>query len=76
MTTELIESLEARWSALVDERMTALGEALKNKTPGTRGQIIKQFNEDPTYEGQFDELEMKIRVVDPDHEFLPENSSF
>ena len=76
MSTELINSLVSRWDKLSWERMDALAAAMKDVLPVQRTAVIEQFNESRYYEDQFDELEMKIRALDPDHEYLPENSSF
>ena len=76
MTTELLETLEARWEALVMKRQEAMREAMGTVSPAQRVAAIQQLNESRYYEDRFDELEMKIRVLDPDNTYLSENQPY
>jgi len=76
MTDTELNELESLWDKLAWKRRDALAAALKDVLPVQRTAVIQQFNEDRYWEDQFDELALQIRVLDADHEYLPENSFF
>ena len=74
MTSLTLQVLEAKHWDLVQKRMNAMAEAAEKLPPQLRLGVINNFNKDPYWEKQFDDLAAQIRELDPNHSFLPENN--
>ena len=67
------ELMTIRWNVIQQARLQEMQALMENVAPEGHLELIEALNADAWWEHIFDQMEDALRVIDPNHEYLPEN---
>ena len=68
-----VEILTKRWDCIQEARLKEMQHITSEAIPQLTHSVVDYLNNDPFWEGVFDQLETQLRFHDPAHSYLPEN---